>query len=624
MLPPQALESLQASFENTAGQHPSVHAAGAAAALGVTLWYLSRQLLILRRPRVRWRVDLRDALERWTPRVLGLLPSLGLALASRRIRDQTVDTADPVWRQAHDSSLLNLALAVILITAFTARRALLERRRRRRGPPPEAVHLLRHRIDLPPLTIVLLSALTLVASLLAVMPVAFPTWAQQIGPTVVVITALAAWAGLLLVPVALANVRRWPVLLLLAGAGLLWEGLDLSDNHRVRRLDAPHTAPPPPLVDAFRDWLADPPRRDAPRPFPVVLVATEGGGIRAAYFTAQVLSRLHEHSGGRFADHLFAVSGVSGGAVGAAVFAGLLNAPGPTDRAASRALRDDLLASVLASGLVADTAHRVLPLGALADPLDRARTLEDALAAGVAAALDPGAPNPLEEGLRRAWSARRGPLLLLNTTLVETGERLVVAPVVGEPHIPRGRLRFFFDEFPGVGDLPVKTAACLAARFPYVTPPGWALNPPGADAGEGRLGPGKHRMVDGGYFENSGTATLLDVLDALRDSGADARFILVTIWYREAEPVPRHGFGELWSPPEALINTRPGRGKLSRQLLRDAAGAGGPIEFVLEKRDSRLPLGWHLSEASKRDIGLAAEDLVCGAPGQRLIAELAR
>lgn len=620
MQPPQALESIQAALTD-AVWHPAANIAAAGAALGITLWYLSRQLLTLRPPRIRWRQASRDLVTRWAPRLLGVLPSLGLCLAGVRVRDE-LPQGSRLWPLAHDAALLNFFLAVLLLAAFTARRAILDRMPARAGP--RAVPFLGRRIDLPPLTVALLAALTLVAVTLAVMPVVSPAWAQHVGPTVVVLAALAAWAGLLLVPVALANVRRWPVLLLLGGSALLWEGLDLSDNHRLRTLPAPSAPPPPSLRQAFDRWLDAAPRRDPARPYPVVLVATEGGGIRAAYFTAQVLSRLHRASGGRLGDHLFAVSGVSGGAVGSAVFASLLVSPPatPIEDAAGRALQDDLLAPVLASGLLADTVHRVLPLGERAARLDRARSLEDALSAGLAAALPRGAPNPLESGLRELWRHSRAPVLLLNTTHVETGERVVLAPVSGVPDIPPERLRFFFDEFPRAGDVPLKTAACLAARFPYVTPPGWVEKR--ADdplAGPASLGPGKHRLVDGGYFENSGTATLLDVLDALAPTPGVV-FIVVTIWYREPTPTPADGFGELWSPPEALMNTRPGRGRLSRQLLRDAAGAGGPIEFVLERRHSRLPLGWHLSRDSRDEIDKAAAAMVAGEEGRRLLEAL--
>jgi hypothetical protein len=56
---------------------------------------------------------------------------------------------------------------------------------------------------------------------------------------------------------------------------------------------------------------------------PVFLVASEGGGIRSAYWTAQVLARLHAQVKD-FDRRTFALSGVSGGAVGMAAYSACL------------------------------------------------------------------------------------------------------------------------------------------------------------------------------------------------------------------------------------------------------------------------------------------------------------
>ena len=57
-------------------------------------------------------------------------------------------------------------------------------------------------------------------------------------------------------------------------------------------------------------------------PVPMLVVATAGGGIRAAYWTATVLERLEADfkDQGGVRPYLFAISGVSGGSVGATAF----------------------------------------------------------------------------------------------------------------------------------------------------------------------------------------------------------------------------------------------------------------------------------------------------------------
>src|SRR6185312_8443598 len=111
----------------------------------------------------------------------------------------------------------------------------------------------------------------------------------------------------------------------------------VMDNHHIRVSPTPETAYSEKSVDdTFESWkktLAKSPA-DTKTPMrldPVFIVASEGGGIRAAYWTALVLSTLQEQVPSipaqdasfqpqDFASHLFAISGISGGSVGATVF----------------------------------------------------------------------------------------------------------------------------------------------------------------------------------------------------------------------------------------------------------------------------------------------------------------
>ena len=94
--------------------------------------------------------------------------------------------------------------------------------------------------------------------------------------------------------------------------------------HDVRAATAPLPDDRPRLGDAFDGWLA---RQDgactidagAARIQPMLLVAAEGGGIRATWWTVKAMSALIESACGRNA--VFLTSGVSGGAVGLGVMA---------------------------------------------------------------------------------------------------------------------------------------------------------------------------------------------------------------------------------------------------------------------------------------------------------------
>jgi hypothetical protein len=132
------------------------------------------------------------------------------------------------------------------------------------------------------------------------------------------------------------TVGRYAIALVL-GVGVLnaW----LHPFHRVRlcagRCEAPKSAAAfpasakqrPTVPEAARDWYkqaraAYQKTHDEGQPVPMVIVATAGGGIRAAYWTATVLDRLESDFAGQggVRPYLFAISGVSGGSVGAVAF----------------------------------------------------------------------------------------------------------------------------------------------------------------------------------------------------------------------------------------------------------------------------------------------------------------
>ena len=88
-----------------------------------------------------------------------------------------------------------------------------------------------------------------------------------------------------------------------------FEVFGLTDNHQFRYKQADIQRPT--VEAAFKSWLAA--RKDAPayrnagRPYPVYVVAAEGGGLYAAYQTAKFLARMQDLCP-NFAQHVFAVS----------------------------------------------------------------------------------------------------------------------------------------------------------------------------------------------------------------------------------------------------------------------------------------------------------------------------
>ncbi|WP_027527490.1 hypothetical protein [Bradyrhizobium sp. Ec3.3] len=242
------------------------------------------------------------------------------------------------------------------------------------------------------------------------------------------------------------------------------------------------------------------------KPVPMIVVATAGGGIRAAYWTATVLERLEvdlKARGEKLENLIFAISGVSGGSVGAMEYVAALH-----DRAASGShavptafLQTDFLAASIASLVFVDGPSNFLPdLG----QNDRGTALELSLENSSSGYLAHSFLSFFPDA--NSASERWTPSLLLNATHQETGRRIIASNL----KIERDVFLDSFDELDLVGsDMRASTVAHNSARFTYVSPAG-KLEPKGGNGflfGETNRG----YVIDGGYFENYGAVTALEL-----------------------------------------------------------------------------------------------------------------
>src|SRR5260221_1621728 len=210
----------------------------------------------------------------------------------------------------------------------------------------------------------------------------------------------------------------------------------LNDNHAVRTLAEPQPEARADLPAMLREWMKQQPPQ-APN-YPIYLVNAEGGGIRAAWWTASVLGEI-QGSLPRFGTQLFSMSGVSGGSLGTSVFAALLAEQRAGNaviakQAGQKILGEDFLSPVVAAMLYPDLVQRLLPFPV--PQFDRALALEEAWERAWRKhmpARDRFA-EPLEK-LREG--AGRAPPPDLNATWVETGKRIVASQAAlatdGEP-----------------------------------------------------------------------------------------------------------------------------------------------------------------------------------------------
>lgn len=322
---------------------------------------------------------------------------------------------------------------------------------------------------------------------------------------------------------------------------------DLRQANAAAVRSAPLPAPPKgdsELQRVFADWLDKRKIGQGQRREPVFIFALPGGGIYAASAAATLLATLQDRCPG-FSRHVFAISAVSGGAVGSAVFGSILAAlPPPRETTCERLapatasthadlVREVILADHLApvgAFILPDLLRKVPGLVNITLPrgFDRAEALELSLARAMADLQSNGATLPAMAIATRPfashWSvASHLPALVLNTTWVETGHRVAFAPFpfkgVGDGTL----LSFQDDQFKShqaVASASLLKAGVVSARFPG-TSPAWQLS--GLTVQQRVRGMGLTRaetrtwnFVDGGYADNSGTLTAYDIYSQLR------------------------------------------------------------------------------------------------------------
>lgn len=410
----------------------------------------------------------------------------------------------------------------------------------------------------------------------------------------------------------------------------------VNDNHAIRTL--PSTPARPAFDDAVADWAKACLPPASAGPVPVVFVATAGGGLRAALWTATVLGTLQDRIPS-FHKRLFGISGVSGGSLGAAVYSTLLRqddvdctkpaAPADYRRRAPAMLDHDFLSPTVTAMLFGDLLQRFLPVPVIPD---RAEALERAFEAPWPRGRDAAAPCGAG-GMRNAfdclWRGRDGrtvverPALLLNGTVEDNGKRIITSNLV----IDGRRFADSYDLLSTIGrEIRISTAVLNSARFPYVTPAGTLRR-----AGDDKL---FGHVVDGGYFENNGAETVAELIDGvvavLRARGREIRPIVIQITsdpdlagkdgsgtnltrcgHQPANPLPpdnpRRGANETLAPVDAALATRGARGELATAQLRNRFCDGPPPRFfhlaMCAPAGKPAPaLGWLMSAESRRRI----------------------
>jgi hypothetical protein len=257
--------------------------------------------------------------------------------------------------------------------------------------------------------------------------------------------------------------------------------------------------------------------------YPIYIASAQGGGIYAAYHTAKTLQTITDNLP-NFRNHLFAISSVSGGSVGSAIYVSWLrncdiNIKEKIDHFFDRPR--DPLALIVASMFFGDLFQRIYPIPVAA--WDRSLGLELAFEPRNKEKVNKtecinlsesffetqGVKGPFTDNNKKSMGFSDPiPFLVLNTTEVDNGRRYLISPFrvfseftdadFHEPW-PAGV------EKPQFRDMAYSTAAGLSARFPLISPYGFFPEQ------RARL------FIDGGLYDNSGAITATEIVSNLTE-----------------------------------------------------------------------------------------------------------
>lgn len=600
-------------------------------ALSVSIWYSMRWLLggrfaglPLPQP-AGWG-------QRWMPRVLGSVAPAMVALALF-MHDGGHPTTARLWALVFAATAVGLGLAYTwrgdLLVALHDR-GMISSLQGRNGAQPGQVEPAG---TLPPITLRIVVWAILLTLILGVMMFLFPvTLPRVLGAATVAAIALASinlFGSFVLTYLPLRY--GLPPLAIWA---LIWAAVvgAWNDNHRVATVPQAAVRARPPLAEDFARFLGTVPVAPGSTPT-VVFVASEGGGIRAAYWTAAVLEALHQRSPDLLRRHLYALSGVSGGSLGVSawlmshradycpqVAALPVTARSQGPRSATASLGMDFVSPAVAGLFFYDFAQRFVPVAL--PVLDRSRAVER----GWERAFEHLPGRPFSQTLDTLYADCPAlPRLLLNATVVETGQRAVLGPLALDAGDEQAceRDRLYLNAMPVMAaDLDTRRQSLAglvhhSARFPVVSPAGRVERPVRAGC------PTALRLVDGGYFDNSGVQTVIDLVLRLREqSPTPFRPVLLVVRNAasplceqqvDAQIAPSRVAPELTSVISALANARGSHAVAARAGL-SRAGIDVIDLAVQERTDAaNAPLGWALSDRVRTSLDEAAKDVAARA-----------
>ena len=592
------------------------------------IWYTNRMVLQIKEIDVPDNEFTRKIIQ-WLPRILSLIPLLIVSIAlfkgAEIIRVYKWDTLIVY-------TLLTIAIGVFLIWFYIKRpeiarkmRIVFEQDEQRYSPNSTSITELMSS-KATKIAVWLIIGINSLLFILFLLPVNIG-FARLLQPATVVFCGFIFFTVLSAYIILKFKIRQSPAFFIMLLVIVLFS--TNNDNSSIRQITSESPVEKRENIETnFRHWIQQriPAKKDPSANqfkdsvYPIIIVAAEGGGIRGTSWTAQVLKKLNDLNPS-FTNHVYAISGVSGGGVGSVFYTSWYHdrlkkestIPGNNEKIFENAVSADFLSDLTAAFIFSDNLQRIIPFPIL--PLNRNRKLEDSWGLAYRHNL---LSETMDASFLDIWykddvKKYSIPNLFINGAIAETGQKAITSNLA--LHSPS--MNVFKDDVDVLkvlgSDIPAKTAASLCARFPVITS-GALLK----ENGQRAVG----HIIDGGYKENSGIETAWQLVLGLNpfirsaelelkcrlpiyiifiQNSTDAKSISDSVPAAKVLPdistiLP--GFLNAWDRRTLLYKNITSK-LFSDTLLNDRYKY---FEIRINNSKGLLPLGWSLSDSARSNI----------------------
>jgi len=385
----------------------------------------------------------------------------------------------------------------------------------------------------------------------------------------------------------------------------------INNDHPARTLELETKTNAKPVSEHFKYWLANLEQSEnnqAEDTIPIFFLASEGGALRTGAFTAMLLAKLQD-SFPNFKNHIYCYSGVSGGSLGMQFFYSLPSASSEipknkfnNTKSTAAFFERDFLSPVTGKLVFGELLNYFIPKHISA--FDRAIALERAWESGWAIATNNAKPNVFASSFNQQIGDEK-PALFINTVEAETGMPAVWSNTLLDSSFALASLRDLHNKFKV--SIPYSTAINLGTRFPLISPAALLTK------GSLRL-----HYLDGGYFENKGQQTILEILQSIQlEHYPKVKPYILQFNFSQDDSSSNqsiHFANEMMEIINGIENTRYARVNLTtesvKNFMRNSFDTQQIINLNLEISVKKLPMNWLLSKTAMNRIDAYTDSLM--------------